>query len=238
MTRVRLSKQKWSEIQKASGLPKSARKTIEYVLANYRLFQDASAAQPRAKQTRKELRRIVKLAEKIIVAILGVKSASLQQGRVKPDVLAALMQPTSRPSGSNASARNPTTSSTVRGLDAATTRDALQLLYDRVLTVEQLRTWFENAARSLPKNTKGPRKAADNHLWLVRQLDEIVAEYTGRHVNRSYKTNDLQHYIKLCFAAVDPNVGSGSINKAVQACVHLSSRRRAPRDQVTEGNRA
>jgi hypothetical protein len=49
-------------------------------------------------------------------------------------------------------------------LGTPTTRDALKLLCERILTVEQLRLWFENAARSLPEEKRGrtdPLKTTD-----------------------------------------------------------------------------
>jgi hypothetical protein len=116
------------------------------------------------------------------------------------------------------------------------TRDTLDQLYERVLTVEQLRLWFERAARSLPAETKGAHKAAENHRWLVGQLDGILSECTGRHISRSYKADDLQRYVELCFAAVDPNVGPGSVKKAIEAFVRRNTRR--ARAQITKRKRA
>jgi len=101
------------------------------------------------------------------------------------------------------------------------------------LTVEQLRLWFERAARSLPAETKGAHKAAGNHRWLVGQLDAILSECTGRHISRSYKADDLQRYVELCFAAADPNVGTGSVEKAIQAFVRRHTPRRHAPAQIT-----
>lgn len=227
VARVRLSNEQWSEIAEASGLPNRARQRIEGMLTNYRMFQQASAREPFATQTRKELLRIAKLAEKLITTIIGVKADSLHHARINPDLLSPLMLPTSRLAATvdDMTAVAPAAS---RDLNAPTTRDAVQRLYERVLSVEQLRTWFENAASSLPRDARGPHKAAENHLWLVRQLDAILAEFTGRQgrqISASYK-DDLRRYVELCFAAVDPNVGPGSIKKAIEAYAHLNPRRR------------
>src|SRR5271167_3852576 len=100
MARVQLSEQQWSAIAKASGLPESARGSIEWLLAFYRAFQQASDIQPRAAHTRNELLRIGKLAEMLVSAIVGVKPDARTARRtadVKPHVLAALMLPASQP---------------------------------------------------------------------------------------------------------------------------------------------
>jgi hypothetical protein len=79
-------------------------------------------------------------------------------------------------------------------------------------------------------------KAAENHRWLVGQLDGILAKWTGRHISRSYKNDDLQRFVKLCFAAADPNVGSGSIKKAIEAYIRLNPRHRTARAPITKNS--
>jgi hypothetical protein len=237
MRRVNLSEQQWIAIRNASGLPDEARPRIEQLLTYYRAFQDVSARQPRAGQTRSELLQIAKRAEKLITAIVSEIPAALHRPQVKADILAALMLPTSRTSG-HGDEGAPGTSTAGIGFGDPATRHALELLYGRVLTVEQLRTWFENAARSLPKETKGARRAAENHQWLVRQLDAILTEYTDRRISRSYKDSDLQLFLELCFAVVAPNVGPGSIKKAVEIHVRRNPRHRTTRAQIARKNRA
>jgi hypothetical protein len=229
MARVRLSEQQWSAIAEASGLPKRARKRIEHLLANYQALQQASATRSRAAQTRKELLHIAELAEKLITAVMSVNA----------DAIAALIPPTSRlaADADDWAAVVSTASSDLSKIDHApliklldrrtpTTRDSLKLLDERVLTVGQLRHWFENAARSLPAETRGAHKAAENHQWLVGQLDAILAQFTGRqgrHISRTYK-NDLQRYVELCFRVADPKLRSGSINNAIKDYVALNPR--------------
>lgn len=225
---VQLSDQQWSEIAKASGLPESARARIEWLLGYYRAFQQPSAQQPPAKRTQKELLRIAKLAERLVSAIIGVKPDA---AGVKPHVLAALMLSAPQP------AVGADDMTAVPSLRRTPTRDALTRLYERVLAVKQLRFWFQKAADSLPADHSGAHKAAENHRWLVRQLDGIVAECTGRHISRSYKAEDLKRFVKLCFAAADPNVGPGSIEKAIEACVRRSPRRRTARAPIAKTKR-
>jgi hypothetical protein len=229
VARVELSERQWSGIQQASGLPESARERVEHLLEYYRAFQQASTIQPRAAQTRRELLGIAERAEKLVAAIIGASAnvgSPLGRAGVKPHVLAALMLPAPR------LAADPGDLAARPGLRTPT-RDALDQLYERVLTVEQLRLWFERAARSLPAETKGAHKAAGNHRWLVGQLDAILSECTGRHINRSYKNDDLQRYVELCFAAADTKVGAGSVEKAIQAFVRRRKPRRHARAQIT-----
>jgi hypothetical protein len=237
MRPVNLSQQQWNAIRKVGGLPDQARQKIEQVLTNYRTFQDLSARQPRAGQTRSELLQIAKLAKKLTTAIIGEIPGALRRPQVKADVLAALMLPTSRPPGSGDKGV-PRTSAAIIGSHDPARRHPLELLYGRVLAVEQLQTWFETAARSLPKETKGAHRAAENHQWLVRQLDAILTEYTDRRVSRSYKDDDLRRYLELCFAAADPSVGSGSITKAVEIHVRRNPRSRTTRAQSAKKKRA
>jgi hypothetical protein len=233
MERVQLSEQQWSAIAKAGGLPESARESIEWLIGYYQAFQQASAIQPRAAHTRNELLRIAKLAEMLVSAIFGVKPDARPAG-VQPHVLAALMLPVSLPT---VGADGITAVTLPRRPGSSTPmHDAFTLLYERVLTVEQLRLWFEKAARLLPADTTGAHKAAENHRWLVGQLDGILAECTGRHVSRSYKDDDLQRFVELCFTAADPNVGGGSIKKAIEAYVRFNPRHRTARALITKKN--
>jgi hypothetical protein len=224
MRRVELPEQEWGAIRRVSGLPDSARESIEYVLGYYRAFQQSSAREPRARDTRKELLRIAKLAEKLITAMLGANS--LHNPRVKPHMLAALMMPTARlainADDVAAADRTAALMSQLRqSFGTPTTRDALQSLYDRVLAVEQLRLWFENAARLLPAETSGAHKSAENHRWLVRQLDTILVQHTGQHISGSKR---IRRYVDSCFAVVDSNVSPSSIKYAIEDCIAVLNR--------------
>jgi hypothetical protein len=242
MARVRVSEQQWNAIAEASGLPKRARKKIEDLLANYQALQQATEKRSRAARTRKELLRLAELAEKLITAVKSLNS----------DAIAALIPPTSRrvidaddwAAAASAASSDPSKidpAQRVKLLDrrTPTTRDGLKLLDERVLTVEQLRHWFENAARSLPAETRGAHKAAENHQWLVGQLDAILAQFTGRqgrHISRTYK-NDLQRYVELCFGVADPKVRSGSIHNAIKDYVALNPRLSIARARIAEKRR-
>jgi len=150
---------------------------------------------------------------------------------VKPHVLASLMLPAPGPAYE---ADHTTAVPLAERVGLRTpTRDALDQLYERVLIIQQLRLWFEHAARSLPAEAKGAHKAAENRRLVVGQVDAILAECAGRHINRICK-NDLVRHVELCSAAEDPNVGSGSINRVFEAYVRLILPRRMRRAQIAK----
>jgi hypothetical protein len=84
--------------------------------------------------------------------------------------------------------------------------------------VEQLRFCAENAAR-VQRATKKKVHPTLSNQHLVDLLDPIIFEHTGEFLNRSYKQGDLRRCVELCFRAVNSNIGSGSIDKAIQAHV-------------------
>jgi hypothetical protein len=238
MPRVKLSKPRWREIQQAGELQERSREKIESVLSYYRYLRQASATQPRAARTRGELRRIAELAEKLLTAIIGtsVKARGALSGEIdglivdkilsgtKRSILAALMPPAPSRDANNVMAGALAVS---QGLGMPR-RDTLTELCQWLSAVEGLCSLFERAASSLPPDPPGAHKAAQIHLWLVSQLDVILVESTGGHVNRSYK-NDLQHYVEKCFEAADRKVGAGSIKKAIEDYIASNPKRQRAR---------
>jgi hypothetical protein len=131
----------------------------------------------------------------------------------QPHLLAALMPP----------ALDPATDAAIRPGSGTPRRDALKLLCKLLSAVERLRYSLEDVARSLPVETStGAHEAAENHRWLARELDRMLAECTGRHISRGKK---MLRFVELCFAAADPDVGTGSIKNAIEACTRLNPRR-------------
>jgi hypothetical protein len=255
LARVTLSDTQWREIQKASGLPEGEREHIDGELALYDYLQQATKKSPRPAATRKKLLRIAKLAADLLTAIIGddANARAALSGLVQSelsgvafmtlekilsgaerDVLQTLTTPA--PQAGREIAGLTAVESVSRGLDTPRL-DALQLLCQQCWTVERLRLWAENAACELPAESKGAHIAAEINKWLVSRLDAILFASTGRHVSRSYKDDDLQRYIQLCFAAASPDVGPGSIKEAIQAYVRLKPRRRVARDGITDKNR-
>jgi hypothetical protein len=246
---VNLSDQEWNAIAAAATLPDYARERIENVMSFHRMFQQAAETEPRAAQTRKELFHIADLAGRLLTAILGEETDGPTDLRAAPHVLSALMLPTSRlVENADDTAANKMAVDDVRADNVAAvafqvskssdTRRTLELLYEKVLAVKRLQLWFENAARSLPEEKRGTHRPAENHRWLVGQLDAILAHHTGRHINRSRNRNSLRRCMDLCFEAADPSVGSGSIDKAIEALVRLNPRPRSGSAQITKKKHA
>jgi hypothetical protein len=249
MTRIELSDSQWEAIQKTGELPDGAREQIEAVVALYSTVQRATAAQPRAAQIRRELLRIAGLAEKLLAPFINAKAHSrgMLHGKLdevavykivsgmEPAMLATLMSPALNLGGEDGSAG----AATRRRLEVRTP-DTLKLLCQHLSAIERLRCWFEVAAASLPAESPGAHRAAENHLWLVGQLDAILAQHTGRegrHISRSNK-DELQTFVDSCFAVVDPNVGPGSVKKAIEAYARLNPRPRRARAQITKEKRS
>jgi hypothetical protein len=100
------------------------------------------------------------------------------------------------------------------------TPNGIQLLYQIFLSIERLRLWAEAVHRAMPRVSKeGTRRRVLSDGTLINALDEILFAYTGELMSRSYKKAHLRRYVELCFRAVDSNIGSGSIDKAIQAHV-------------------
>lgn len=223
---VHLSESDWTGIKSRTDLPNEARREIEGALALFQYFQRGSAESPRAGVTRKKLLKIVRNAESLLEEIMGTNvdlRESLSRleysqfsgnlpidvllslfGRIAPDVLQALFE-TPRKGSAGPMPKH----------------DALQLLCERCWAVERLRNWASNAANSLPSESTGAHKRAENNRWLVSQLDAILFKHTQTHITRSYKKPELQDYVTVCFNAADPSIGSGSIQEVMKDVIRL-----------------
>jgi hypothetical protein len=100
-----------------------------------------------------------------------------------------------------------------------------QLTFSLLLRqLEELRRRCESAVHALPAEKRGAAKSAEISRWLVSKLDAILYTHTGHHISRSRKRPGYEgRYIELCFAAANPEMGSGSIDKAMQFYIQLGS---------------
>ncbi len=222
-----LSELEWKKISSAINLPDEARGEIEGALALFRYFHRSFAEQPRAGATRKKLLKIAQRADDLLTQIIGADAGVRDQlSRLDESQFSA----STLPINVLALIFSQIEADTLRALfevprDAhagpTPRRDAFQLLCKRCWAVDRLRNWALNSAHSLPSETKGAHKRAENYRWLVSQLDAILFKYTKRHVTRSYKGRELQDYVNLCFNVVDPTIGSGSIDEAMKAYIGL-----------------
>jgi hypothetical protein len=245
----RLANQQWNAIRKAGGLPDAARADIEAALGDYKEF--CPFARALQSIPKRKLRRIEKLADQLVAAVIGknpdtrAKLCRLYERDFSSGETATVMAlelagrhytsdhkrlgtlagglrreafaPRQETKGEGGAPWPPSPLPQVYGDD-----DAIQLLFQCCWHVEQLRFCAERAAR-VQRGTKTRVHVATlstNHL--IRLLDGILSRYTGDFINRSYKQGDLRRCVELCFGAVNSKVGSGSIDKAIQA--HVSQR--------------
>jgi len=240
-----LSNQQWDGIRKAGGLPAAARADIEAALGEYRQYRDFFARHLKSIPKRK-LSRIINLADQLVTAILGKDSetrAKLSRmcerdfasgetatvtalkltgrhysrdhdrvvtlaNRLRRDAFAARLDTM----GEGGAPWPPSPLAQVYVDD-----NAIQLLYQCCWHVEQLRYCAQDAARG--RATKAKRAASLSNQHLVELLDDILLRYTRQFITRSYKQADLRRCVELCFGAVNSRIGSGSIDKAIQAFV-------------------
>ena len=202
-------------------------------LLYFDIFSGVLPSRPARMKTRKKLLRIAQTADDLLTQTMGADAKARDNlsrldhsqfsGSMPIDVLGLIFSHTN-PHTLHALLEVP------RDAHAGPTprRDALQLLCQRCWAVERLRNWASNAAHSLPSETTGAHKRAKNHRWLVSQLDAILFKYTKRHVTRSYKQSELQHYVTVCFNVADPTIRSGSIDEAMKAYIGL----KPPRGEI------
>jgi hypothetical protein len=242
----RLANQQWNAIRKASGLPDAARAKIEAALGEYRQYR-AFFARYRQSIPKRKLRRIVKLADQLLTAVIGknpdarVKLCRMCEGDFSSGETATVtalelagrhysdkherlvtlanqlrreaFAPRLETKGEECAPWPPSPLPEVYVDD-----NAIQLLYQCCWHVEQLRFCAENAAR-VRRATKTKVHPTLSNQHLLDLLEPIIFEHTGEFLNRSYKQGDLRRCVELCFRAVNSNIGSGSIDKAIQAYV-------------------
>jgi hypothetical protein len=244
MERVELSEQQWAAMRAASGLPERARTELDDVLTLYRGLRQSLAAQPSASETRRELIHIANLAEKLSAAIIGENADARAalcgelDGLAVDKILSSIKTPVRKALMTAARHRvadDEEASALAVSQGIGMPRgDALRLLCEWLLSVERLQSWFKHTADSLPAEIVGAHKAAEQHLWLVGQLDAILFEATGKHVGRSNKRDSSQRYVEMCFSAADPPVGTGSIKKAIETYVGLNPKRQRARAKTAK----
>jgi hypothetical protein len=254
-TGFRLSNKQWNEIREAGGLPDKARTRIEVALSLYREHRTFFESHLRTQPQRKKLRRITKLADDFLTALIGedtdiranlrrIAKRGLQApmppldllrifGRVyshELEIVIALARELERrnPGGELLESQAPMPEREIwppSSMPLAlylrdSTANAVQILCQIFCNIERLRLWAEGADRSVPRVAKeGSRLRVLSDGILIGELDEILFAYTGELISRSYKKAHLRGCVELCFRAVNSNVGSGSVDKGIQAHV-------------------
>jgi hypothetical protein len=245
LRRFPLSATQWRDIQNAGRLPDEARHDIETSLRGYAVLRASVADRLHAGRTRWKLKQVERHAQSLLLALVGDESKVrevLRDYRASHDrrvlflpghyshefleIKKALLNyvflgDDLEPLGLVIKGGGTITSEEV----ARRIRDnALPMLFDSILAAELLRRWTAAAASWLPADPRGAHKTAEANKRLVCWLNEILSRYTGRHVSRSYKSEAEQRFVELCFKAAHPQIGDGSIKKAVQAHVYQQRR--------------
>ena len=73
---------------------------------------------------------------------------------------------------------------------------------------------FRVAAYRVERSKRGPK--AGNAYKLVGNLDGIREQYTRKEITRSYKDDASKKYITYVCRIADPNIGNGTIEKAMK----------------------
>ena len=68
--------------------------------------------------------------------------------------------------------------------------------------------------RGVEAKKRGPK--AQNVYWLVGNLDGIREHFTEKKITRSYKDDAPKKYITYVCRIADPDIGDGTIEKAMQ----------------------
>jgi hypothetical protein len=84
-----------------------------------------------------------------------------------------------------------------------------------VLEVLSYLDWLlSDALRRVEGGKRGPK--TKNIYWLVGNLDGIREHFTGKKITRSYKDDASKKYITYVCRIADPDIGDGTIEKAMK----------------------
>ena len=78
--------------------------------------------------------------------------------------------------------------------------------------------------REVAAAKRGPK--AENVYWLVGNLDGIREQFTGKRITRSYKDDVSKKYITYVCRIADPDIGDGTIEKAMKDRIKRRDRAR------------
>jgi hypothetical protein len=215
--RFPLTDEQWKEAAKLSGIPETAeeaRHDIETTIGIFRQFQAGDLGQVPSAKIREELDaladaatdlhdRLSKLA-KVRDAYTALTGAPSLHSPYSPlDRLTDF-------AGPHQSEHLPSSVQSMRGLDG---QRRLSQVLDVLL---RLPKWLLVAKhRGVAAAKRGPK--AENVYWLVGNLDGIRKQFTGKKITRSYKDDLSKGYITYVCRIADPDIGDGTIDKAMRA---------------------
>ena len=83
--------------------------------------------------------------------------------------------------------------------------------------ISALTWWFRSAHNQVGWAKPGPH--TKDAYWLVESLDRILENFTGKRISRSYKSTSAD-YVRKIIKIADPEIGSGTIDAAMKACIY------------------
>ena len=218
--RLPLTDEQWGEVARLSGIPEGAddaRHHVETSLGMFRQFQASDLDRVTPAKIREELEALAVFAQD-----LDSRLSKLLQERDAYNAMtgtASLYSPLDRLTdfaGPHRSEHLPSSVQSMTGLEGQ--RRLLQVL-DAVL---RLPKWLLVAAHRVEADKRGPK--AGSVYWLVGNLDGIREQFTGKRITRSYKDDLTKRYVTYVCRIADPDIGSGTIERAMKA--RIERRRR------------
>jgi hypothetical protein len=210
--RFPLTDEQWRKTATLSGIPEGAdeaRHYIETTIGIFRQFQASDLDRMTPAKIREELEALAVLAQDF-----DSRLSKLVEERDAYNALtgtASLYSPLDRLTdfaGPHQSEHLPSSVQSMTGLDGQ--RRLLQVL-DVVL---RLPKWLLVAAHRVEADKRGPK--AGSVYWLVGNLDGIREQCVGKKITRSYKDDASKKYITYVCRIADPDIGDGTIEKAMK----------------------
>jgi hypothetical protein len=185
----RLTEEQWKETAKLSGIPEGADDARHDIATRIGIFHEMQASdldRVTPAEIRNQLEALAKLAH---------------------DLNSGFSKLLDEPGGSALTGNLDERRRSSDVLDARRLSEVLDVL-------SYLDWLLSDALRRVECGKRGP--PAKNIYWLVGNLDGIREHYTGKKITRSYKDDVSKKYITYVCRIADPDVGDGTIEKAMK----------------------
>jgi hypothetical protein len=205
--RFPLTDEQWREIAKLSGIPEGAneaRQDIETTIGNFRQFQAGDLDEVPSAKICEELEALANAAWNLhdsLSKLVGVR-----------DAYTAL---TGAPSFYSPLDRLTDFAGPHQSEHLPPSLDGQQRLSQALDMLLRLPKWLMVAKYRVEASKRGPK--ARNASWLVGNLDGIREQFAGKKITRSYKDDRSKEYITYVCRIADPNIGGGTIDRAMKA---------------------
>jgi hypothetical protein len=187
--RFPLTDEQWEMSAKLSGIAEGAvgaRHDIETTIGIFRAMQASDLDRVTPAEIRKQLEALAKLAHDL--------NSGFSKLLDEPDAYTAL----------------------IGNLEHRRSSDVLDARrLSEVLDVLSYLDWLlPDALCRVESGKRGPK--AKNIYWLVGNLDGIREQFAGKKITRSYKDDLSKEYITHVCRIADPDIGDGTIEKAMK----------------------